>query len=189
MDPVWHGSIRNGSEVQMSAVYMHNWMRMCHVVAMSIHSRTDKNVLYEEFCRAMAFGVHLEERDTPANEYIEGFEALLSKFRSLAGQANIYPNRLRSHHEQGDRTGIYESRFSELSAGRKFCITKQRYLAWVPVDTTPTDRICLLVGCAVPFVVRPVGRCYELLGDCYREGMIQAEGLTVDAEPYLFEFQ
>lgn len=189
MDAVWRGIVEDDSDAQKSAIRMRNWVYKCWVVAMSDLPFPDENDRFEErFCRAMAFGVHLEERDTPANDYKEGFQALFTKFGSLAGQANVHPNLLRGSREQGDRCGIYESKFFELSAGRKFCVTKQNYLAWVPVDTKPTDRICLLAGCAVPFVVRPVDQHYELVGDCYREDIVLDAGVEIRQQPQLFEF-
>lgn len=153
------------------------------MVAILVLRYPDDNVFLEEFCRAMACGVNLEERYTPAKEHIEGLQALLSRFGSLGGQANVYPHRLQSHHEQDNRSGMYESRFPKLSAGRKFCVAKQRYLAWAPVDTRPTDRICLLAGCAVPFVVRPVDQHYELVGDCSRKDMVLDAGAEIRQEP------
>jgi len=189
MDAVWHGIVEDDSDVRKSAICMRNWMYRCWVLAMSNLPFPDENIRSEErFCRAMAFGVHLEERNTPADDYIEGFSALFTRFGSLAGQENVHPNLLRSPHEQGDRSGIYESKFFELSAGRRFCITKQNHLAWVPADTRPTDRICFLAGCAVPFVVRPIDQHYELVGDCYREDIVLDAGVEIRQEPQLVEF-
>jgi hypothetical protein len=183
MDPVWQKIVKNDSNVQESAICMRNWMYMCFVVTMLVLRCPDDNVLLERFCRAMACSVNLEERDTPAKDYIEGFRSLFSRLGSLAGQAYYNPSLLRSHNKPGPHDRMYESRFLELSAGRKFCVTKQDYLAWVPVDTRPTDRICLLAGCAIPFVVRPVDQHFELVGDCYREDMVLDRDLTTSLKP------
>ena len=90
---------------------------------------------------------------------------------------------LRTNHGELFRSGLCLRRAREV-AGSSWL----EHLAWVPVETRPTDRICLLAGCAIPFVVRPVGQRYELLGDCYRDDMIEEKGLLISQEPYLFEF-
>lgn len=162
---------------------------MCYVVAMSILPPSVENVRFERLCRAMAFGVRLEGTDTLAIHYMKGLQALFGACESLAGQAHCHPSLLRSYSKPGSHNRMYESRFYELSAGRKFCVTKQKYLAWVPVCTRPTDRICFLAGCVVPFVVRPVDQHYELVGDCYREDLVLDAGLEIRQQPQLFEFR
>ncbi|KAJ6201151.1 heterokaryon incompatibility protein-domain-containing protein [Bipolaris maydis] len=176
------------SDNQKTAIYMLDWMYQCYIEAMSISLRSVEKVDSGRFCHAMAFGVHLEKTVTPDKDYMKGFQALYRKFESLTGKARYHPSFLQSYSEPSCHGEVYESRFSELSAGRKFCVTKKRHLAWVPKETKPTDRICLLAGCAVPFAVRPVGQQYELLGDCYRDDMVEEKGLEIPREPYLFEF-
>ncbi|XP_014551287.1 hypothetical protein COCVIDRAFT_113303 [Bipolaris victoriae FI3] len=188
MDQLSLMTVGKDSNNQKPAKYMLDWMYQCYVEAMSIPLRSVKKVDSQEFCRAMVFGVHLEETVTPDKDYMRGFQALFRKFENLARRSRYHPSFLQSHSEPGFHGRLYESRFSELSAGRKFCITRQRHLAWVPVETRPTDRICILAGCAVPFVVRPVGQRYELLGDCYRDDMMRERGLSISQEPHLFEF-
>ena len=189
MDPAWPALHGTDANTRKSASDMMNWMSMCYVVATSILLPSVENVRVERLCRAIAFGLRLEETDTLANRYMEGFRALFCACESLAGQTHHRPSLLRSHSKPDSHNRMYEARFYELSAGRKFCVTKQNYLAWVPVDTRPIDRICFLAGCAVPFVVRPVDQHYELVGDCYREDLVLDKGLEIRQKPQLFEFR
>jgi hypothetical protein len=194
MDTIFPATFKIVPDTQSLAKDMLDWMYQCYVEAMSIPLRSVENVDSERFCRAMAFGGRLEETATPAedatpaNDYMMGFQALFSKFESLAAKAHYHPSFLQSHSKQGCRNTIYESKFAELSVGRKFCVTKKRHLAWVPLDTRPTDRICFLAGCGVPFVVRPVDQHYELVGDCYRDDMGEEKSLLISQVPHLFEF-
>lgn len=64
-----------------------------------------------------------------------------------------------------DQDVVYDSVAHDLSAGRKFAITHNGDLAWVPSSTKLGDCIFFSAGCAVPFVVRPTGSSFELLGD------------------------
>ncbi|KAH6870814.1 heterokaryon incompatibility protein-domain-containing protein [Alternaria rosae] len=189
MDPTWPAMLGTDTKTRKSARDMMNWISMCYVVAMSILLPSAEDVRFERLCRAMAFGVRLEETDILASHYMKGLQALFSAYESLAGQAHYHPSLLRSYSEPGSHNKMYESGFYELSAGRKFSVTKQKYLAWVPVDTRPTDRICFLAGCAVPFVVRPVDQHYELVGDCCREDLVLDAGRKIRQKPQLFEFR
>ena len=156
---------------------------------MSCRPRSTEHDRFEEFCRAFAFGVLPEQMATPATNYTRGFRTLFSKLVGIVGKACGYPRLLVSYNDQADHSKIYESKFLELSAGRKFCVTNRGSLAWVPRDTRPSDRICILAGCAVPFVVRPVDQLYELLGDCYMQEMMRDADFSTKQKSYSFVFR
>lgn len=65
-----------------------------------------------------------------------------------------------------------------LTLGAKFCVTESGRFGQVPLDSKLGDRICVLTGGEVPFVVRPTGRgTYTLLGECYVDGIMDGEAL------------
>jgi hypothetical protein len=193
MDPNWPTVLETDAEGRNNgkawAETMSNWMYMCYLVAMTHGPGSAKHDRFEGCCRALAFGALPEQMATPATNYIRGFLTLFSELVRISGEAHSYPRLLLSYNDQADHSKIYESKFSELSAGRKFCVTKQRSLAWVPRDTRLGDRICVLAGCAVPFVVRPVGQLHELLGDCYMQDMVREGDFESHQKPCLFVFQ
>ena len=39
------------------------------------------------------------------------------------------------------------------------------------------DLICVILGCDVPLVLRPAGDQYELIGDCYMDGIMEGQGM------------
>jgi hypothetical protein len=172
-----------------SAKTMSNWMYMCYLVAMLLHPVSTKHDRFEGFCRALAFGVLPEQMAIPATNYIRGFLTLFSTLVRTVGEAHEFPSLLLSYKDQADHSKVYESKLFELSAGRKFCVTKRGFLAWVPRDTRPTDRICVLAGCAVLFVVRPVGQLHELVGDCYRQDMMCEGSGVFNQKPSSFIFR
>jgi hypothetical protein len=47
--------------------------------------------------------------------------------------------------------------------------------AWDSIK--PEDHICLILGCDVPLVLRPVEDHYELIGDCYVDGIMAGEAM------------
>jgi hypothetical protein len=70
--------------------------------------------------------------------------------------------------------------------GRKLGKTlKLERLALLPYGTKETDIICILYGCSVPVVLRPVGdtssseELWELIGECYVYEMMAGEALAM----------
>lgn len=63
---------------------------------------------------------------------------------------------------------------------KRFCCTSQDRFAWVPKVSDVNDRICIFQGGRVPFVVRPQedGK-YVLVGECYVQGMMTGEALSL----------
>ena len=50
-------------------------------------------------------------------------------------------------------------------------------LAQVPPSAAVGDVLCIPLGSAVPFVVRPVLDGYQLVGECYVHGLMKGEAL------------
>jgi hypothetical protein len=53
------------------------------------------------------------------------------------------------------------------------------------------DLVCVIFGCDVPLVLRPVEEHYYMIGDCYVEGIMQGEAMrnfeNEQAEPGIFD--
>ena len=52
-----------------------------------------------------------------------------------------------------------------IARNRQFCTTKKRYTGWCPFNAKHRDRICILFGGQIPYVVRKEGKGYRLLGE------------------------
>ena len=68
----------------------------------------------------------------------------------------------------------------QTARNRQFCITKKGYMGWAPPAAKPGDRICILFGGQVPYVVRPKGKYHEFLGEAYIHGIMNGEALSMD---------
>lgn len=65
-----------------------------------------------------------------------------------------------------------------FALGRKFCITDKGYMGRVPNRSRKGDRICVLKGGRVPFVIRGTANGqYQLVGECYIHGIMKGEVL------------
>ncbi|KAI0912717.1 heterokaryon incompatibility protein-domain-containing protein [Ustulina deusta] len=67
---------------------------------------------------------------------------------------------------------------SQAAMGRVFCITEHLRLGQVPIGSEPGDRICILVGGEIPYVIRRTGQGrYRLIGEAYIDGVMDGEAL------------
>ena len=61
---------------------------------------------------------------------------------------------------------------------RAFFTTDSQYFGFGPNCTAAGDQIFLLIGSDVPFILRPAGENFELVGPCYVHGIMYGEGLS-----------
>lgn len=59
-----------------------------------------------------------------------------------------------------------------------FVLTTSGYMGLAPKWTQVGDIICVLPGCCVPMVLRPVEHYYSLVGECYVLGLMDGEMLN-----------
>lgn len=119
--------------------------------------------------------------------YKTGFQALHTQLlNSCTSPLTSYIS-FSTPHVPTTQAVLYESVALELAAGRKFAITRNGDMAWVPSATRLGDVICWLAGCAVPFVVRKAREKeeaeWELVGDCYVHGRMQEGNVWVFERP------
>ena len=179
----------NKSKIQSWLKRVLNWQILCYLLAQSYGKVSTKQELLEDFSRTIAFNALPERGTTSGAQYVAGFQSLHSKIAMGLLETVKYRLLFSDLCSPTDQDLVYDSVACELSAGRKFAITRKGDLAWVPSSTKLGDCICFLAGCAVPFVVRPTGSSFELLGDCYLHSMMKDGSITISAEPRTFEFR
>ena len=59
--------------------------------------------------------------------------------------------------------------------GRGFFTTREGYIGLAPSRTTAGDLVCVIKGANVPFILRPTGENYFLVGECYCHGIMDGE--------------
>lgn len=76
-----------------------------------------------------------------------------------------------------------EDRFGDaVRSTAPVCTTRKGFLASVPYTTEMGDCIAVLTGRRVPFVLRPIGDCYRLVGPCYMHGVMDGEAFPKDLD-------
>lgn len=65
---------------------------------------------------------------------------------------------------------------ADACKGRRFFITSRHHLMGMAPDLTkPGDKVCVLNGCCAPFIIRPKGTAYQLIGECFVAGVMDGE--------------
>jgi hypothetical protein len=62
--------------------------------------------------------------------------------------------------------------------GRKYFVSANGYIGLVPEAAQEEDMICIFMGGMTPFVIRPAGENYQLIGACYIHGIMHGEAVT-----------
>lgn len=98
-------------------------------------------------------------------------------------------------------------RLRVVTETRKLCITESGYFGLVPCHSQPGDKICLLQGGCLPFLLRETPafdadrsrqrqqrpastdsiEAYKFIGECYIQGLAKGEGMTLAKERGLVE--
>lgn len=72
---------------------------------------------------------------------------------------------------------------STFSHGRRFARTEQGRLGSMPIFSAVGDKICLLKGGSLPYVIRPRGDgTFMFIGDCYLDGVMYGEAMVEGRE-------
>lgn len=68
---------------------------------------------------------------------------------------------------------------SQFSFDRRYFASNLWYAGWVPRHAQESDLICAFYGRRFPFVIRPKGEEYELVGACYMYGIMERETIEL----------
>jgi hypothetical protein len=132
----------------------------------------------EEFWRTLVADRGPNGTITPS-WYARAFRYCL---QHLTPTGDINTNRLISLQEDESSLGVsFLNRVQSVIWNRKFLVSKENgWFGLGPMATVETDIICVLYGCSVPVILRPMrtedGKEYFLLvGECYVHGIMDGE--------------
>jgi hypothetical protein len=76
--------------------------------------------------------------------------------------------------EKQDAAGLLSS-FVSMTHKTSFCTMESGMVGLVPIRASPGDRVCILRGCPVPFVLCDPGipETFGLIGECYVHGLMK----------------
>lgn len=81
--------------------------------------------------------------------------------------------------ESHDRPKNRALLFTALAMNRrKYFVSANGHIGLVPEAAQEGDMICIFMGGMTPFVIRPAGENYKLIGACYVHGIMYGEAVT-----------
>jgi hypothetical protein len=78
----------------------------------------------------------------------------------------------------------FESALNQNAIGRKFFMSKNEFIGWVPTAAQEGDMLCLFEHCWLPFVIRPTPDGYQLIGEAYVHGVMDKQPEQVQRMPF-----
>jgi hypothetical protein len=77
-------------------------------------------------------------------------------------------------------SSVFMNSVGKFTIARNMCVTSDGYLGRVPRGSEVGDKICILFGGSVPFVLRDTGDGYVIfIGECYIHGIMDGEAIRV----------
>jgi hypothetical protein len=152
--------------------------------------------VFDAFWQTLVAGSDVSGREKAPQDYSEVFSLVLDsstgKMPSLPGQ--VYSPRrkkgfftLDSLRSRKPAKTLEDLRVSFTAAlrNRRFAVSERGYFGLVPRGTVAGDRVCVLEGINVPFVLRkaPEENAFELVGECYVHGIMEGEAIDRNDAP------
>jgi hypothetical protein len=88
-----------------------------------------------------------------------------------------YKEELVPHHDEIDAMDVAIGRYATR---RRFCVTGEGRYAWVPELAECGDEVHIVNGAKIPFVMRLAEGRYRLIGECWVQGIMEGEALTLE---------
>jgi hypothetical protein len=126
---------------------------------------------YRRFCAAMTFELSIQDTPTLPTQH-EDFDRYICGITQASGVQE----------QRGDT--LVDNGFafihSRWARYRFFCLTTLDRFAWVPHLAESGDKICIIQGSRIPYVLRlqPDGR-FMLVGECWIQGSMEGEALDL----------
>jgi hypothetical protein len=92
------------------------------------------------------------------------------------GHTNLVDDKLNSVSRGGDAHAWIDCA-GLSSRQRRFFRTAKGYYGIGPLIVKDGDFVCVLLGGRTPFILRPVGDDYNLVGECYVHGFMHGEAI------------
>lgn len=135
-----------------------------------------KETVIEAFAATFALGYRITFASHYWDRLIPDFLAYMSRLTKSSLQQ--FPDlQLNTDDPSGDWKNYINVAHS-MSYRRCFFVTSKGYMGLGPNAMQIGDIVCVLFGCKVPFILRPMGGYYLLVGDSYIHGIMDGEAMA-----------
>lgn len=131
-----------------------------------------------------------ENRDPPDS-------AIITEQQSRSAFSRLLECSLESFEGGNFPTDVEQYLFgpSRYWKGRSFVVTETGYIGLAPAATKSQDLVCVLLGCRLPLVIRPLGvgsPRFQVIGHCYIDSLMAGQaflGPLPEPYRYILKFQ
>ena len=102
-------------------------------------------------------------------------------------QLMSYAKQIQQHDVNNPVQASFLHNLESWTRVRKFCVTGDGHIGWVPLEARQGDIICVFDGAQLPYILRRVAdqNAYILIGHCFFHGIMYGEtiasnGITID---------
>ncbi|KAM0190669.1 hypothetical protein ACHAPI_009341 [Fusarium lateritium] len=147
---------------------------------MSTAKSDDPKVLMRRLIETTAAGQHRSSESNDGQIIADGLAYLRNLPLPLEGHRMEENDSDQSHLQVGGNPEQYVNLASNYSFSRAFIVSCTGKMGLGPSDTCVGDRICILFGGGVPYVIRKQGTKRVLVGELYLEGVMNGEAIQLD---------
>jgi hypothetical protein len=185
-------SSRSNQDEAVVQAFIHTGIELCEELSLNIHSQSAKDLFWRTVLSDSG-----EDSETQSEIIRQINQSLDShKTRESVYTPIMLPYSQEAYHPYFEAGRVWDKIGSNM-VGKRFCLTKSGRTAIVPEATEIGDRICVIFGAPVPFVVSPkVGKSIEqdkpneFVGTCWVNGIMNGElakGPTLAHQDLLIE--
>ena len=151
------------NDYELTKAWMHN-------VVLDVQQKLKNKASYDDIARVLLAGLNANE-DTATQDDLRGFFDLLEYF----DYEQIWDTQATQ-----DRMAAMNTYWTNMSfcLNRRVLVTDANSIALGPKLTRAGDEVVIFYGGNVPFVLRPDGEQYRLVGECYVQGVMQGEAMN-----------
>jgi hypothetical protein len=170
-------------------------LRTCiaHATTITVQCSIQQPLEFLGFCKVMTAGKDGSGSRKYADAYTEIFnflsDAITGEKPTFYGQSYTRKQELPEPYRltaDSFKTRTIGETFEDLKVAfrsallnRRLCWTKKGYLGLVPRFTRQGDKIIVVPGSSIPFVVRQVGMgSYHFIGECYIDGIMDGQAFN-----------
>lgn len=189
--------IINNADLSSSKSSTENFaLRTCIAFASSVPPNSPARVSFQGFCQLLTAGKDITGRQKYPAAYTEilSFLCDVATGQSPSFSDQVYTTRQRKGYLTLDslKTRSCGHTFEDLKeafrsalCNRRLCWTDKGHLGLIPWFTEAGDRVIVVPGAAVPFVVRPAGEksgasVYQFIGEAFVDRIVQGEVMVDD---------
>lgn len=151
-----------------------DYFRKCYETLEYLHPDKNPNNLLDLAWRALT-GNRLDHGTEPPSD-LDYHTKTLTGMILDSEHCTFSMYRVPTETEKNEAAGLL-STFVTMTRIMSFCTLESGSVGLVPIRASPGDRICILRGCPVPFVLCDPGipETFGLIGECYVHGLMKGE--------------